>query len=215
MCNLYSQLKPREAMRDLFEVSDNRASTFEPMPAIFPANDAPVIRAAEDGDRELVLSSWGFPLPMKGKAPKRVTNMRDDKLTSPFWADSFRRRRCLVPVTSFAEPKGRRPATWHWFALGDERPLFAFAGVWRRYQGPLSADGESVSVDVHAFMTTTPNPLVATVHPSRMPVMLTGPEEWNCWLNGTAEEARALVGPFPAEEMAIVQSGPERRDLAA
>jgi len=53
------------------------------------------------------------------------------------------------------------------------------------------------------------------VHPSRMPVMLTRPEEWNCWLNGTADEARALVGPFPAEEMAIVQSGPERRDLAA
>ncbi len=214
MCNLYSQLKPREAMRDLFGVSDNRAAAFAPMPAIFPANDAPVVRATEDGDREIVLSSWGFPLLMKGKAPKRVTNMRDDKLTSPFWADSFRRRRCLVPVTSFAEPKGRRPATWHWFALDEDRPLFAFAGAWRRYQGPLSAHGESVSVDVHAFMTTMPNPLVATVHPSRMPVILTRPEDWDRWLNGTAEEAQALIGPLPAEQMAIVQSGPERRDLA-
>jgi len=187
MCNLYSQLKPREAVRDLFAVSDNRAAAFDPTAAIFPANDAPMVRLTEDGDREIVIS--------------------------PLWADSFRRRRCLVPVTSFAEPKGRRPATWHWFALGEARPLFAFAGVWRRYNGPLSADGESVLVDVHAFMTTTPNPLVATVHPSRMPVMLTRPEEWDCWLNGTAEEARALIGPLPAEEMAIVQSGPERRDL--
>jgi len=215
MCNLYSELKPREAMRDLFHVSDNRAGAFSPLAAIFPAGDAPVVRAAEDGDREIAVLSWGFPLLLKGKAPKRVTNMRDDKLTSPFWSDSFRNRRCLVPVTSFAEPKGRRPATWHWFALGEDRPLFAFAGAWRRYKGPLSAGGEAVEADVFAFMTTTPNPLVATIHPSRMPVMLTKEEEWDCWLKGTAEEARGLVGTYPADEMAIVQSGPERRDIAA
>ncbi|MFP4537664.1 MAG: SOS response-associated peptidase [Dichotomicrobium sp.] len=215
MCNLYSELKPREAMRDLFGVSDNRAAVFDPMAAIFPGGEAPVIRAAEDGDREIALLSWGFPLLLKGKAPKRVTNMRDDKLGSPFWAESFRERRCLVPVTSFAEPKGRRPANWHWFALGEDRPLFAFAGVWRRWRGPLTAGGETVEADVYAFMTTTPNPLVATVHPSRMPVMLTAEDEWDCWLNGTAADARALIRPFPAEEMAIVQSGAERRDLAA
>lgn len=215
MCNLYSELKPRQAVRDLFHVSDNRAATFDPLAAIFPAGDAPIVRAAEDGEREIAVLSWGFPLLMTGKPPKRVTNVRDDKLASPFWADSFRNRRCLVPATSFAEPKGRRPATWHWFALSEERPLFAFAGVWRRYRGPLTAGGESVTVEVYAFMTTAPNPLVATVHPSRMPVMLTQPEEWECWLNGPAEEARALVRTFPAQEMAIVQSGPERRDVAA
>jgi len=215
MCNLYSELKPRQAMREVFGVSDNRADAFDPFPAVFPGGDAPVVRMAADGEREIAVLSWGFPLLMKGKAPKRVTNMRDDKTGSPFWADSFRCRRCLVPVTSFAEPKGRRPATWHWFALGEDRPLFAFAGVWRRYNGPLSAGGETVEADVYAFMTTKPNPLVATVHPSRMPVMLSAADEWDCWLNGTADEARGLVRPFPAEEMAIVQSGPERRDLAA
>lgn len=215
MCNLYSELKPREAMRDLFGVSDNRAAAFDPMAAIFPGGEAPVIRAAEDRAREIALLSWGFPLLMKGKAPKRVTNMRDDKLGSPFWAESFRERRCLVPVTSFAEPKGRRPATWHWFALGEDRPLFAFAGVWRHWRGLLTAGGETVEAEVYAFTTTTPNPLVATVHPSRMPVMLTQEDEWDCWLNGTAADARALIRSFPAEEMAIVQSGAERRDLAA
>lgn len=215
MCNLYSQLKPREAVRDLFQVSDNRAAAFGPMPAIFPADDVPVVRMAADGEREIAVLTWGFPLVTLGEAPKRVTNMRDDRLTAPFWANSFRFRRCLVPVTSFAEPKGRRPATWHWFALGEQRPLFAFAGVWRRWRGMLSEDSGMVETDVFAFLTTTPNPLVATVHPSRMPVMLGAADEWDCWLNGTPDEAAALIGAFPAEDMAIVQSGPERRDLAA
>jgi putative SOS response-associated peptidase YedK len=68
-------------------------------------------------------------------APKRVTNVRDDKvLISRFWKASFRERRCLVPVTSWSEPGQGK---WHWFAVkGDEpRPLFAFAGIWRAWNG--------------------------------------------------------------------------------
>ena len=90
-----------------------------------------------------------------GKAPRRVTNVRDDKvLTSRFWRDSFEQRRCLMPVRSFCEPNdGRQPdtsATWHWFALkGDKpRPRFAFAGIWRRWQGRIRKDGSSVDIEV-------------------------------------------------------------------
>ena len=110
MCNLYSMTANREAIIRLFKVSDNRAAAIEPASAIFPSNDAPVVRYAADGERELVKLSWGLVLTMKDRAPKRVTNIRDDKLDSRFWATSFRDRRCLVPVTSFAEPKGRTPA---------------------------------------------------------------------------------------------------------
>ncbi len=198
-------------MRQLFRISSNRAAAFDPMSAIFPAGDAPVVRLAEDGDRELVLSSWGFPLLVKGQAPKRVTNTRDDKLGSSFWAPSFRERRCLVPVTSFAEPQGKRPATWHWFALDETRSPFAFAGIRRRYKEPLRPDGETVEMDVHSFLTTKPNKLVATIHPTRMPVMLTREEEWEIWLQGSADEARGLIRSYPAEEIQIVRSGLERK----
>ena len=103
-------------------MSDNRAAAFEPLPAIFPGHMAPVVRRAADGERELSLLSWGFVLPQKGRVARRVTNARDDKVrTSGFWRGSFEERRCLVPVTSFAEPQGKRPAVWHWFAL-DETP---------------------------------------------------------------------------------------------
>lgn len=71
--------------------------------------------------------------------------MRRDNLDSRFCNASFRERRCLVPVTSFSEPKGKQPGIWHWFALSDERDPFAFAGIWRSYNGPASKDGDSVS----------------------------------------------------------------------
>lgn len=136
MCTLYSQVKAREEILRLFRITDNQAEAVKPSPAIFPSNTAPVIRIADDGERELVNLSWGFPLLQLGKAPRRVVNFRDDKLDIPFWRDSFELRRCLVPVTSFAEPLGERPAKWHWFALkgAEPRPLFSFAGIWRRYR---------------------------------------------------------------------------------
>lgn len=148
MCNLYSNGIARELTKKIFSVSDNRAANTDPLPAIFPANTAPVVRKAEDGERELANLSWGFVLLMRGQAPKRVTNFRDDKLDSRFWRGSFEERRCLVPVTSFSEPKGRNPATWHWFALNEEREPFSFAGIWRSYNEPIRKDGEHVAVDV-------------------------------------------------------------------
>lgn len=212
MCNLYSMTTNHEAMIRLFKVSHNRASPIEPQSAIFPGGAAPVVRRAEDGTRELLALSWGFVLLMKGKAPKRVTNFRDDKLGSPFWSASFRERRCLVPVTSFSEPKGKKPAIWHWFALGEARQPFAFAGIWRHYKGPIRKDGDTVELDTFAFMTTKPNELVATVHPSRMPVMLVGEEAQDRWLEGSNDDALELVQSYPADDMAIVQAGTDKLD---
>jgi len=52
-------------------------ATLEPLAAIFPGHMAPVVRRASDGERELSMLSWGFVLPQNGKAPRRVTNVRD------------------------------------------------------------------------------------------------------------------------------------------
>ena len=218
MCNLYSMTKAPEAVLRLFRVGHNRAAGFEPKDAIFPGRSAPIVRRAADGENELAVMSWGFVLPMAGRAPRRVTNFRDDKTrSSPFWRDSFERRRCIVPVTSFAEPREVTPATWHWFALkGQEpRPLFGFAGIWRRWAGPLKKDGPVVEMDVFSFMTTTPNALVATINHERMPVLLADEVARQTWLEGTPQEAFALAREHPPEAMRIVQAGFEKRDLLA
>lgn len=219
MCNLYSATTAREAVLRLFKVSDNRAEQFEPQQAIFPGYRAPVVRKAADGERELVVMNWGHILLTPGKAPKRVTNTRDDKIDSKFWRPSFEQRRCLVPVSSYCEPDSKvSPATWNWFALkADEvaRPLFAFPGLWREWRGPVKKDGPNVEQTVFSFLTTEPNALTASINHERMPVLLATEAEFEQWLSGTPEEALSLARSYDAEKMRIVQSGYEKKDLLA
>src|SRR5262245_1088409 len=219
MCNLYSLNKKRDAVARFFRVSHNRSAAFEPLSAIFPRHMAPVVRHSADGERETVMMSWGFMLLQQGRAPRPVTNVRDDKiLTSTFWKSSFQGRRCLVPATSFCEPNGDvKPATWHWFAIkGDEeRPLFAFPGIWKRYRGPVKKDGPNVEIEVYSFLTTTPNSLVSTINHERMPVLLAREEEFETWLRGTPDKAFALAREYPPKQMWIVREGFEKKDLLA
>ena len=216
MCNFYALTHSRSEVAKWFSVADNRANAFEPRDAIFPGYLAPVVRYAADGERELVLMNWGHILIQNGKAPRRVTNVRDDKiLKSSFWKGSFEERRCLVPASSYCEPNGETPAVWNWFALTGNhiRPLFAFSGIWRRYTGPIRKDGNAVTQDVYAFMTTEPNELTASINHERMPVLLSGDDEFDTWLYGSTKDAFALARSYRADAMKIVQAGSQRKDL--
>jgi putative SOS response-associated peptidase YedK len=216
MCNLYSLTPKREHVGLFFRVGHNRMPAFEPQNAIFPNYNAPVVRKAADGEREIVIMNWGFVLPQPGRAPRRVTNVRDDKIRTGFWRDSFEKRRCLVPASSFCEPNGDvKPATWHWFALkgNDPRSLFAFPGVWRHYRGSVKKDGPIVDLDVYSFLTTTPNELVSTINHERMPVLLTREDEFETWLTGSPDDAMALAQEYAPDQMRIVQEGFDKEDL--
>lgn len=212
MCNLYSHTKSVDAVRKLFEVPASRdhLGNLPPLPAIYPRYEAPVVRLDSAGHNELVRMHWGFLLPQvskkTGKAilPKAVNNARDDKLQhSPFWRGSFEERRCLIPATAYCEAEGRGPATYHWFGVrGDSEPLFAFAGLWRTFQGWYR--DETVNIDTYTMVTTTPNELVATIHPQRMPAIL-DESAYGCWLTGTPEEAFSLIAPYPADQMEFIK----------
>lgn len=222
MCNAYSQTRSREALRGLFKVSDNRMPrVISPQPEIWPFYKAPVVRLAEDGEREIVEMTFAFPLERKNLVPKPVTNVRDDTATTKwFWRESFQYRRCLVPATSYCDPDERQPVGWHWFAIepAAERPLFACPGVWKTYKGILRKKDPPVETNVFAFMTTVPNATARQINHERMPVIFTEEHQFDAWLKGTPEEALALVHTFPAEGMAIVQSGakgPDRLGAAA
>ena len=216
MCNLFANTMPVDAMRDLFAVdrAHDRLGNAPPLPAIFPRRDAPTVFLAEDGARALAPMHWGFLMPQVSKKtgrpilPKAINNARDDKLrTSPFWRESFERRRCLLPATAFCEAEGRAPATYHWFALrgAAERPPFAFAALWRRFRGRYR-EAAPVEIDTVTMVTTTPNALVRPIHPDRMPVIL--PEDaWETWLSGAPDAAFALLKPYPADAMRIARSG--------
>jgi putative SOS response-associated peptidase YedK len=60
-------------------------------------------------------------------------------------------------------------------ALGEGRPLFAFAGLWtpwRGVRGPKSARVEGEH-ELFGFLTTEANAIVTPIHPKAMPVILT------------------------------------------
>lgn len=215
MCNLFANTMPQEAMRRLFDVGadDDRLGNAAALPAIFPRHHAPIVRIGAHGRRELVAAHWGFVLPQVSKRtgapilPKAVNNARDDSVRrSPFWRESFETRRCLLPATAFCEAKGAKPATYVWFGVAGDapRPPFAFAAIWKRYRGRYRDD--LVDIDTCSMVTTSPNALVRTVHPDRMPVIV-APKDWEAWMIGAADEAARILQPYPAERMRIVREG--------
>jgi putative SOS response-associated peptidase YedK len=212
MCNLYSVTKGQSAIRDLFGAKHDRSGNLAPLPAIFPDQMAPIVRINADGERELVIARWGMPgAPQHGGLP--VTNIRN--AASPHWRQWLGKgSRCIVPATSFCEYADTKPRkTPIWFALGEERPLFAFAGLWtpwRGVRGPKSAPVEGEH-ELFGFLTTKANAIIAPVHPKAMPVILTTPAEVDRWLEAEAAEALALQQPLADGLLAIVAKG-EKED---
>lgn len=76
--------------------------------------------------------------------------------TSPHWRGWLKpESRCLVPSNSFAEyALEPNPATGKkdvvWFALNDDRPLFAFGGLWTEFK-VIAEPNRSRSPDLTLF----------------------------------------------------------------
>ena len=133
MCNLYSITRSQEAMRRLFAAARDLTGNLPPLPDVYPDQLAPIVRVAV-GERQLEMMRWGMPGPPQfGGAP--VTNIRNT--SSPHWRRWLGpANRCLVPVNSFCEWADTKPKkTPTWFALDEDRPLFAFAGIWTTWHG--------------------------------------------------------------------------------
>jgi putative SOS response-associated peptidase YedK len=211
MCNLYSMTRAREAIRALFGAGQDQTANQPPLPAIFPDQMAPVVLAGRDGSRVIRAMRWGFPPPPTlGNRP--VTNVRNT--ASPYWRAWLKPEfRCLVPATSFCEYTDSLPKVPHWFALGPERPPFAFAGIWRPWTGTrgTKAAPETGEHLVFSFLTTDANDVVRPVHAKAMPVILTTPAEWSAWLEGDIAAALALQRPLPAGQPRLVATG-QRQD---
>jgi putative SOS response-associated peptidase YedK len=209
MCNLYSLDRGQDAIRKAFGVERDETGNLPPLPAIFPDQMAPVVRLAE-GERALAMMRWGFPSPSSKGPQHPVTNVRN--VRSPYWRPWLKpEQRCLVPVSSFSEYADTKPRkTPVWFALDEDRPLFAFAGIWRPWtgvRGPKRDEPVEEEHRLYAFLTTEANGVVGPVHPKAMPALLTTPEEWRTWLEAPVEEALRLQRPLPDEAMREVARG--------
>jgi len=190
MCNLYRMTKTVDEIARLFEaIPDSGANSGS---EVYPGYPGLVV--AEGQARTM---TWGFPLVLRGRQgqalkPKPVTNAREDKLHTGFWKASFERRRCLVPVSAWAEAEGAKvKMTRTWYALPGNEP-FAIAGLWR----PTAEWG-----DAYTMVMVDASPEMVEVH-DRMPVILAR-EDWDAWQTADPGEAFALCrtwkGPLAVE----------------
>jgi putative SOS response-associated peptidase YedK len=164
MCNLYSITTNQEAIRALFRVINRYVGNLPPMPGVFPDYPAPIIRNV-GAERELTTMRWGMPPPPKfSGAP--VTNIRNT--SSPHWRGWLKpESRCLVPANGFSEyapepnPETKKKDVV-WFALSEDRPVFAFAGIWTEFKGDRGTKSKPIPGphNVYGFLTTELNAVV-------------------------------------------------------
>jgi putative SOS response-associated peptidase YedK len=169
MCNLYSITTNQEAIRALFRVVNRYVGNLAPMPGLFPDYPAPVVRNS-GAERELILMRWGMPPPPRTGGPP-VTNIRNT--SSPHWRGLLKpENRCLMPLNSFAEyapepnPETKKKDVV-WFALNEDRPLCAFAGMSTEFKGDRGTKSKPIPGPhlVYGFLTTQPNAVVEPIHP--------------------------------------------------
>lgn len=185
MCNLYHMTKPASEVAAWFDAVEAAAGA-NFADEVYPGYTGLVVAGGK-----VQAMTWGFPLVLKGAKgqllkPKPVNNARTDKLGGFFWRHAFAERRCLIPLTAWAEAQGAKGRmTRTWLSVPDA-PLFAAAGVWRQ----SDHWGDCYSM----VMTDSEGTDAAAVH-ERMPVLL-APADQATWVGSTPDEALALCQPW-------------------
>jgi putative SOS response-associated peptidase YedK len=138
--------------------------------------DSPLVRKSDSGivvlpDRRVERMRWGFSRSFN----ESINNARSDKLESGMWAEAFRDRRCVIPVTLFYEwgpGTGSRKQAYEFHRAGDD--YLWLAGVWEEDPrlGPC-----------YSMVTTTAAPVMERIH-NRMPAILGGDDEALAFLCG-------------------------------
>jgi putative SOS response-associated peptidase YedK len=208
MCGRYTLFTPAERLEERFDA--RLAVDYEPRYNLAPTQTLPVVRG--DDPETFRGMRWGLIPSWADDDDTSFINARSESAREKrSFAEPFERRRCLVPADGFYEwveaDGGKRP---YRVAFADDRP-FALAGVWERWRPPQvqtglgdfgaggdgSDDGEVV--ESFAILTTEPNDLVSDLHHRMAAILAPGDEA--TWLHGDPDEAAAVLGPYPDDEL--------------
>jgi putative SOS response-associated peptidase YedK len=201
MCGRYAITQPPAELAKLFGAI-GALPNFPPRFNAAPSQMMPIIRQTANGTRELVLARWGLiPSWSRGaNSQYSMINARAETVhNKPSYREAFQHRRCLVPANGFFEwhtvRKRKQP---YYFSLRNES-VFAFAGLWEKWDG-----GEDGPIESFTVIVTDANACVAPVH-ERMPVLLS-PDDCDRWLGEgatTPSLPNDLLKPYPAPAMKV------------
>ncbi|MGK5679063.1 SOS response-associated peptidase [Actinoplanes sp. URMC 104] len=205
MCGRYATTRTEADLTDLFEavsVAEQPAPSWN----VAPTDPVPVVRMSTTHEaRVLDTARWGLVPPWAKdlRAGARMINARSETVaTSPAFAPSFARRRCLIPADGWFEwirdGKQRRP---YYMTPADGSPL-AFAGLWTTW-GPDALLTCSI-------LTTAALGGLSRVH-DRMPLILPR-DRWPAWLAGGGDPGE-LLAPLSGAELEAIAVRPVRPDV--
>ena len=194
MCGLYTLGSDPEEIRARFGLE--KARTTPGRPVTFPKES--LGWQSPSSRREGCPSRMTFGLPPAASGTRPLPNARSETVhLKPTFRELFRKRRCIVPATSFTEIRR---------AHGDRRPFrfrtepdepFGLAGIWK----PTGRDKGGRVTCAFAILTAPAGALVRPVH-DRMPVIL-APEDEEAWLDPASdpEGLREMLGSHDGRGM--------------
>jgi putative SOS response-associated peptidase YedK len=183
MCGRYTQTADPAELQEFFQIDQIEIAKLKANYNITPSSDVYVVDELS-GKRQLRIVQWGLIPSWQNemKTARPMINARSETVgEKPYFRDSFKVSRALIPATGWYEwqtiglavdDKTKQP----FYLKGRETPQLAFAGL-------LSAvkleNGEWLKTV--AILTTSPCDELLDIH-DRMPVILQ-PEAWSEWLN--------------------------------
>jgi putative SOS response-associated peptidase YedK len=211
MCGRYTSFAAAKLIYEFFGIpapdpgeDADQAIEIKPSWNVAPQTFQPVVRLNPDtGAKEVALMRWGL-VPFFAESPvfnySTINAKAETLLEKPAFRESFRRRRCLVPVDSYFEwqvtdPKKRTKHVWA-IGMKSEKP-FALGAIWDRW---VSRDGASW-IESYSIVTTETNELLAPLH-ERMPLIIP-PQAWDRWLEPVDPQRPPvdLLRPFESDLM--------------
>jgi putative SOS response-associated peptidase YedK len=181
----------REALHELNPLLPDAIMQREPAYNICPTTIQPVIARGEDGV-DMKGLRWGL-VPGWAKDLKigaNAINARVDTIQQkPMFRTAFKKRRALIPATGYyewtGEPGNRQP----YYIYPPDHSLLLFAGLWEAWKDKNEPEADWVKT--FTVITGLAGKVSGDIH-DRQPVTLP-PAMWERWLDGTPEEASALL----------------------
>lgn len=154
----------------------------------------------ETRQRECTELKWGL-VPSWAKDAgigNKLINARGETVAEkPAFRKAFKHQRCLVLADGFYEWKRVGNTKQPYYIRFKDHRLFAFAGLWERWE-----KNETDPLESCALITTGPNTVMEPIH-HRMPVILAS-KHYDEWLDPSLQaigRINEMLRPFPAEEM--------------